>query len=230
MSLDSLLASRFSESQFSGIAFLYLDLDFESKLRMMGFDVNSSGTTAAVQLDSIVEHDVDKSKSVGMPLVKHPQDSPGKSLTGKLIDVADGKKLECAKAPNSTTTGAAAGSSIYNLIRKQIGSASATTPASTPAVTTSASAFPTSVPCSVLTGSQSRTGEERKVRRRSMEDEPVESEMDSFNELAEFKKPMAVAAAKVMRPAAVTFSASVQEFSMSEQSGGESVDSGSQFR
>lgn len=201
-----------------------LRADFEGKLRMMGFDVTGVDT-ASIELGVIEE----TAKEAKMPLEKTSREAvkpPGKSSCEV---VKPPGKSSCEKNPESVGKAALTpnpGRSIYNLVKKSAGGISSAATAAPPAVDT-----------------PKRDGrsqfEPTRVRHRSAE---YESGTDSFDESAEFRKPGPVDAKKpglaqfggpgpvggdTRKPCVVTFSNTVQELTMSEQS--ESLDSGSQL-
>lgn len=216
--------------------FVNILTDFEDKLRMMGFDVNGVDT-ASIDLDVIEE----TTKEAKMPLEKTGRKAikpPGKSTCevvkppGKTSCevVKSPGKSSCEKNPESVGKAALttpkvsnAGRSIYNLVKKSAGGISSTATSAPPAVDTP------------------KQFEPLRVRHRSAEYESGTE--DSFDESVEFRKPGPVDAKKpgpgqfgrpgpvgadTRKPCVVTFSSTVQELTMSEQS--ESLDSGSQLR
>lgn len=238
--------------------FVNILTDFEDKLRMMGFDVNGVDTASIdldVIEETTKEAKMPLEKT-GRKAIKPPGKStcevvkpPGKTIcevvkspgkTSCEVVKPPGKtscevvkspgKSSCEKNPESVGKAALttpkvsnAGRSIYNLVKKSAGGISSTATSAPPAVDTP------------------KQFEPLRVRHRSAEYESGTE--DSFDESVEFRKPGPVDAKKpgpgqfgrpgpvgadTRKPCVVTFSSTVQELTMSEQS--ESLDSGSQLR
>jgi hypothetical protein len=93
-------------------------LDFESKLRMMGFDVNSQGNSAAVDLKTATNSAASSSTADhGKVLQKSTvSTTPAAPKTNSILAIATSKAGADLSTPSISKPG---GSSLYSLIKKQ---------------------------------------------------------------------------------------------------------------